>query len=139
MIRDFFAIKIRLVEAMQKANKPLILQHVAKLSKLTPQHTSYHVSQMIEWGIVLKVEHEDKTYFILQPAYYDRGWRESLFALMTPYIEAMISQTDFSQAKVSEAKASIRNLIIFLRLFEKKIVSLINEKSFDKKKERRSF
>lgn len=125
MPRDFFTSKITIIEAMQKANKPLILQHIAKRSKLDPQLVVYHMKQMIAWGIAGTVQSpdlsDDKTYYVLQPAYYDEGWLESLFALITPYITALKEQIDFEQATVDPAKAVVRNLSMFLRLFERKI------------------
>lgn len=125
MARDFFTSKIPIIEAMQKANKPLILQHIAKRCELDPQLVSYHMKQMIMWGIAGTVESpdlsDDKTYYVLQSAYYDQRWLESLFALITPYITALNEQIDFDQATVEPAKAVVRNLSMFLRLFERKI------------------
>jgi len=125
MPRDFFTTKIRIVESMQKAEKPLILQHIAKLSKLTPQLVSYHMEQMVKWGIAGTVRSpdpaDDKVYYVLQQAYYDENWLNSLFALLEPYIKGVTSQIDFDQAGVKPAKAVIRNLSMFLRLFERKI------------------
>jgi DNA-binding transcriptional regulator GbsR (MarR family) len=123
MPQDFFTAKVRIVKAMQKANRPLILQHISKLSKISVQLTAYHMKQMVEWGIAgtVDVNGDDKTYYMLQPAYYDRNWLEALFALMLPYLTGMQKQMDFSEAKVESPQAIVRNLSMFLRLFEEKI------------------
>jgi len=122
-MQDFFTTKIQIVKALQKADKPLILQHISELSKVSTQLTAYHMKQMVEWGIAgtVEVNGDDKTYYMLQPAYYDRKWLEALFALLLPYLKSMKKQMDFSGTKVDSSKAIVRNLSMFLRLFEEKI------------------
>lgn len=122
-MQDFFTTKIQIVKAMQKADKPLILQHISELSKVSTQLTAYHMKQMVEWGIAgtVDVNGDDKTYYMLQPAYYDSKWLEALFALLLPYLKSMKKQMDFSGTKVESSKAIVRNLSMFLRLFEEKI------------------
>jgi len=122
-VQDFFTTKIQIVKAMQKADKPLILQHISELSKVSTQLTAYHMKQMVEWGIAgtVDVNGDDKTYYMLQPAYYDSKWLEALFALLLPYLKSMKKQMDFSGTKVESSKAIVRNLSMFLRLFEEKI------------------
>jgi len=123
MPQDFFTTKIRIVKAMQKANRPLILQRISELSKVSTQLTAYHVKQMVQWGIAgpIEINGDDKTYYALQPAYYDRDWLEALFALMLPYLTNMKEEMDFSKVEVDPAQAIVRNLSMFLRLFEEKI------------------
>jgi hypothetical protein len=81
------------------------------------------MKQMVEWGMAgtVDINGDDKTYYMLQPAYYDRNWLEALFALMLPYLTGMQEQMDFSEAKVDSSQAIVRNLSMFLRLFEEKI------------------
>lgn len=119
--------QIRIVEAMQKARKPLILQHIAKKSRLTPQLVNYHLKQMISWGIVNVYTEDDKTFYVLQAPYYDEGALEALFAVLTPYLKAMTQDMDFSQIEVKASRALIRNLSIFLSLFQSKIERLSQE------------
>lgn len=121
MAKDFFGSKVMIVKAMQKLGKPDIIQHIAKECKMTPQLVKYQIDQMIQWGIVGTVEHPDepfKTYYMLQPAYYDKGWLQSLYAIFTPYIEALGTMIDTDQAAVTPEQALTRNLTMFLRLFE---------------------
>ena len=123
MTRDFFTTKICIVETMQKAGKPLILQHIAKLSKLTPQLVSYHMKQMVKWGIAGTVQSPDftdpKVYYVLQAVYYDENVLNALFTLMEPYVKELT--IDFEQTEVDPIKSVIRNLSMLLRLFEHKI------------------
>lgn len=128
MPTDFYGARVRIVEAMQKADKPLILQHIAKAAKLTPQLVSYHMKQMIEWGIagVYPIEQDPgNTYYTLQPAYYDKKWLDALFVALTPFVKEMGKNIDVDdQAKVETPVAVIHNLSMFLRLFENKIQKL---------------
>jgi DNA-binding MarR family transcriptional regulator len=127
MPQDFFTTKTKIVKAMQKADRPLILQHIAKATKLTPQLVSYHMKQMIECGIagIYPVEQDlGNIYYTLQPAYYDKKWLDALFVALTPFVEEMGKNIDADQAKVDTSVAVIRNLSMFLRLFEDKIQKL---------------
>ena len=121
MPKDFFNTKIRIVKAMQKAKKPLILQHIAKESKMSPQVVAYQIKQMQEWGIVGEIQPEAdpfKTYYTLQPAYYDKNWLNALYAALTPYVEALGKMLDYDQATVKPEQVTTRNLAMLLRLFE---------------------
>ena len=121
MPKDFFATKVRIVQAMQKAGEALIVQHIAKESGLAPQLVAYQIKQMQEWGIVGEVKPEKdpfKTYYILQPAYYDKNWLNALYASLTPYVEALGKMLDYDQAKVKPEQVTTRNLAMLLRLFE---------------------
>ena len=127
MSHDFFTTKIRIVKAMQKANRPIIMEHIAKKTNLTHQLVSYHLKQMVEWGIAgtYPVEQDfGNTYYTLQPPYYDKAWLDALFAALTPFVEEMGKNIDMDQAKVEASQAAIRNLTMFLRLFESKIEDL---------------
>ena len=109
---------------MQKAGQPLILQHIAKQCDLSPQIVKYQVDQMIQCGIIGSIQHPEeplKTYYMLQPAYYDKNWLQTLYALFTPYIEALGKMIDTQQATVTPEQALTRNITMFLRLFEEEI------------------
>jgi hypothetical protein len=106
---------------MQKTGKAEIVQHIAKESGLAPQLVAYQIKQMLEWGIVGEVKPDDdpfKTYYILQPAYYDKNWLNALYAALTPYVEALGKMLDYEQAKVTPEQVTTRNLAMLLRLFE---------------------
>jgi len=121
MPRDFFQTKICIIQAMQKANKPLILQHIARQTGLSPQLVKYQMEQMAKWGIagtILHPEDASKTYYVLQQAYYDNNWLNSLYALLTPYVEALGKMLDYDQAEVKPEQVLTKNLSMLLRLFE---------------------
>jgi len=118
---DLFSSKIKIIQVLRRANGPLIMQHVAKRSHLSVQLVSYHLEQMLEWGIIVTSTDEDKTVYRLQEAYYDDQLLEDLSTMLIPYMENMREDMDFSQIKVSPTEAVIRNFFMFLRLFQNEI------------------
>jgi DNA-binding transcriptional ArsR family regulator len=120
-LEEAFTSKIKIIQALRRAREPLIAQHIAKRSRLSQQLVSYHLLQMVEWGMVVTSNSEDKTFYHLQKAYYDEKLLEDLSMMLIPYMEEMSAGMDFLQAKVSTTEAVIRNLFMFLRLFETEI------------------
>jgi hypothetical protein len=76
---------------------------------------------MVDWGIVTASDVEDKRFYQLQKPYYDEEILENLSETLIPFMSKIGSQMDFSQIKVSSTEAVIRNLFMFLRLFETEI------------------
>ena len=102
----------------------MILQNIAKKTKLTPQAVSYALQKLMEQGIVNVFEEEDKRLYVLQKAYYDDNWLNALYALMIPYVRAMQDKMDFSQTTLTPPKAVVSNFLMFLRLFERRVKKL---------------
>ena len=123
-LNEVFASKIKIVQTLRRAEKPLIAQHIAKRSRLTPQLISYQLEQMVDWGIVTKSNSEDKTFYQLQKPYCNEELLETLSDMLIPYMKKMSAGMDFSQVKVSTTEAIIRNLFMFLRIFEAEIEKL---------------
>ena len=107
------------------------MQHVAKRSHMSVQLVSYHLEQMVEWGIIVTATDEDKTVYTLQDAYYEDQLLEDLSEMLIPYMEKMSEGMDYSQIKVPPTEAVIRNLFMFLRLFQTEI----EKRPFDKKED----
>lgn len=76
---------------------------------------------MVQWGMIIASNSEDKTFYHLQKAYWDDQLLEDLSLMLVPYMEKMSRGMEFSQVKVSTTEAVIRNLFMFLRLFETEI------------------
>lgn len=123
-LEDVFASKIKIIKTLRRAGEPLIAQHIAKRSRLTPQLISYQLEQMVDWGIVTKSNSEDKTFYQLQKPYCNEELLETLSDMLIPYMKKMSAGMDFSQVKVSTTEAIIRNLFMFLRIFEAEIEKL---------------
>jgi len=120
-LNDLFSSKIKIIQVLRRANGPLIMHHVAKRSRLSVQLVNYHVEQMLDWGIIVASTNEDKTVYMLQEAYYENQLLEDLLDTIIPYMEKMSQNMDFSQIKVPETEAVIRNLFMLLRLFQTEI------------------
>jgi len=120
-LEEAFVSKIKIIKALRRAGEPLIARHIAKRSRLSAQLVSYHLEHMVQWGILIASNSEEKTFYHLQKAYWDDQLLEDLSRMLVPYMEKMSKGMDFSQAKVSTTDAVIRNLFMFLRLFETEI------------------
>lgn len=120
-LNEVFASKIKIIKALRRAGEPVIAQHIAKRSRLSQQLVSYHLEQMVQWGMIITSTSEDKMFYHLQKAYLDDQLLEDLSMMLIPYMEKMSAGMDFSQVKVSVSDAVIRNLFMFLRLFETEI------------------
>ncbi len=120
-LEEAFASKIKIIRALKRAGKPLIAQHIAKRSRLSHQLVRYHLEQMVQWGMIITSNSEDKTFYHLQKAYWNDQLLENLSVMLIPYMEKMSKGLDLSQVKVSTTEAVIRNLFMFLRLFETEI------------------
>ncbi len=120
-LNEAFASKIKIIQTLRRARQPLIARHIANRSRLSPQLVSYHLEQMVQWGMIITSNSEDKTFYHLQKAYWDDQLLEDLSLMLVPYMEKMSRGMEFSQVKVSTTEAVIRNLFMFLRLFETEI------------------
>lgn len=128
-LEDAFNSKVKIVQALRRANEPLILHHIAKRSRLSPQLVSYQLEHLIEWGIVTSTVDGEKTYYQLQKLYYEDQALEKLSVTLLPYMRSISGKMDFSQVKGSTTEAVVKNLFMFMRLFETEI-----EKTFSKSK-----
>jgi len=128
-LNDAFDNKVKIVQALRRANSPLILQHIAKRSRLSHQIVSYQIEKLIEWGIVTANVEVEKTFYQLQNPYYDEQALEKLSTKLLPYMKGISEKMDFSQVKGSTTEAVVKNLFMFMRIFETEI-----EKSFAKSK-----
>ncbi len=115
--KDFL---LTIVETMQKADKPLIMNHIAKRAGISPQLVDYHLEQLINKGLVLLVKDNDKKYYILQPIFYDENWLDALYKMLTPFVEGMSGRIGYEQCslEISSERVIINILLMFLRRFE---------------------
>lgn len=111
---------LKIVEVMQCADKPLILNHIAKRADASAQLVNYHLGQMIKKGLVLCVEEDDKKYYMLQSIFYDENWLTALYQMLTPFVEGMSGKIGYEQCNIdlSTERVVINILVMFLRRFE---------------------
>lgn len=114
---------LKIVEAMQNADKPLILNHVAKRAKISPQLADYHLGQMIKKGLVLCIDEYDKKHYILQQIFYDENWLTALYQMLTPFVEGMSGTIGYEQhdLDLSQERVVINIMVMFLRRFEEEL------------------
>lgn len=120
-LNDAFDSKVKIIQALRRANEPLILQHIAKRSRMSPQSVSYQLEKLIEWGIVTSKSIDEKTVYQLQQPFYDEQALEKLSNALIPYMKKMGKNLDFSQIKGESTEAVIKNLFMLMRLFESEI------------------
>ena len=120
-LEEAFVSKIKIIQTLRRAGEPLIAQHIAKRSRMSAQLVGYHLEQMVQWGMIVTSNSEDKTFYHLQKAYWTDQLLEDLSIMLIPYMKKMSKGMDFSQVKVSPSEAVIRNLFMFLRMFEVEI------------------
>jgi len=120
-LEEAFASKIKIIKALRRAEEPLIAEHIAKRSRLSHQLVRYHLEQMVQWGILIASNREEKTFYHLQKAYWNDELLEDLSKMLIPYMKKMSVGMDLSQVKVSTTEAIVRNLFMFMRLFEAEI------------------
>lgn len=128
-LEDAFASKVKIAQVLRRAKEPLISHQIAKRCKLSPQLVGYQLERLIEWGIVTTVVEEEKTLYQLQEPYYEDQALERLSEALIPFMEKISAKMEFSQVKSDEAEAVVKNLFMFMRLFETEI-----EKTFNKTK-----
>ena len=111
---------MRIVEVMQDADMPLILNHIAKRADASAQLVDYHLGQMIKKGLVLCINEDDKKYYILQPIFYDENWLTALYKMLTPFVEGMCDKIGYEQydLDIPQERVVINILVMFLRRFE---------------------
>ena len=101
-LEEAFTSKIKIIKALRRAGEPLIAQHIAKRSRLSPQLVSYHLQQMVEWGMIIISTSEDKTFYHLQKAYCDEELLGILSDMLIPYMALAESPSTLLTRDVSE-------------------------------------
>ena len=111
---------LKIVEVMQAADKPLILNHIAKRAEISAQLADYHLGQMIKKGLVLCIDEYDRKHYMLQPIFYDENWLLALYQMLTPFVEGMSDKIGYEQCDpdISLERVVINILVMFLRRFE---------------------
>jgi len=121
--------QIKIVGVMQRANNPLILNHIAKRARIAPQLVDYHLEQMIKKGIAyLHTDENGNKYYMLQPIFYDKNWTYALSNQLIPFIQEM-SKPGMLVFDQADEKTSVERLIInvfvtFLKRFEEEVEKL---------------
>jgi len=123
------ATKLKVIKCLIKEDNPLILNHIAKKTKLDIQLVEYHIKKLIEEGIVISEISEEKKYYFLCSPFYDRNNMNALYALFTPYVEATVR--DLSEETTTTEKQVLNTFMYLLLLFIDNInIEIVGEKVF---------
>ena len=123
------ATKLKIIKCLIKEDNPLILNHIAKKTKLDIQLVEYHIKKLIEEGIVISEIEEEKKYYFLCSPFYDRNNMTALYSLLTPYVKATVK--DLSEDTATTEKQVLNTFMYLLLLFIDNInIEIIGEKVF---------
>lgn len=116
-------VQLRIVAELQRANKPLLLGHIAKRTDISRSLVQYHVQKMLRDGLLLTTEYDGKTWYLLQPVFYDENWLNALYNQLTPFIEEMAAgdKVSFEQADVTNDLVVVNVLGVFLQRFQQEV------------------
>jgi predicted transcriptional regulator len=113
----------KIVRDMQRAKQPLILNHIAKRTKLAPQLVDYHLERLIKDGVALCHEELGEKYYCLQEIFYDNDWLVALYKQLEPFVRDVSSSTVVTdQMEGQRPKAVVNMVIAFLRRFEQELM-----------------
>ena len=123
--------KLKIIECLIKADKPLILNHIAKKTKLDIQLVEYHIKIFIKEEVINRaVGDDDKNYYYLVAPFYDKDNMDALYSLLTPYIQETIKTLRDNSAEVTQ-KGVINTFMYLLFLFIEDIkMDMTDEKLF---------
>lgn len=123
------ATKLKIIKCLVKEDNPLILNHIAKKTKLDIQLVEYHIKKLMEEGIVISEIEEKKKYYFLCSPFYDRNNMNALYSLLTPYVEATVK--DLSEDTATTEKQVLNTFMYLLLLFIDNInIEIVAEKEF---------
>lgn len=116
--------ELKIVLTMIEYGEPLICQHIAKKSELDQQLVAYHLKNMLEKGILLKEEADNRKYYLLQPIFYDENVMISLFSLLTPVVEQLPKEMEFDKCLAHPIRATTETLKMLLVIFQSKLTKI---------------
>ena len=123
------ATKLKIIKILIKADKPLILNHIAKKTNLDIQLVEYHIKKLIGDGIVIIETEEEKKYYYLCSPFYDTNNMNALYSLLTPYVEATVK--NLSEDTATTEEQVLNTFMYLLLLFIDNInIEIVGEKEF---------
>jgi len=111
-------IRLRIIQHLKEADKPLIAHHIAKGTNIRPQLVDYHLKKLVEQGIILVQQEYGHNYYFLQPSFYMEEAETALMKLLTPWIQAFAEQTEIGEGLEKE-QVVYDNLHYYFQIFLK--------------------
>lgn len=114
-------VPLKIIAALQKADKPLIAYQISRKVKESPQLVDYHLKSLVQKQVVLQTEDGDSKYYFLQPSFYLVEAEISLMKVLTPWIEEFAKQTEVDNPPNADKKQVVLdNLYYYFLLFFQK-------------------
>jgi len=113
-------VALKIIKVLQEADRPLILNHVAREVGESPQLVDYHLRSLVEKQVVLQTEDVSSKYYFLQPSFYLVEAETSLMKVLTPWIQEFAKQTEV-ETDSDKKQAVLDNLYYYFSLFLKKV------------------
>ena len=113
---------LKIVLFMQKKDRPLIANHIAKGIKESPQLVDHHLKRLAEQGIILYEDDMRSRYYILQPIFYMEPAERSLMTILTPWVAEVAKQIVINpEIKFTKEEVICRNLLFYFNAFLQEI------------------
>ena len=117
--------ELKIVKTMQRAAGPLMLTKIAERARMAHQLVDYHLENLMGKGLVVRDSLEGKTYYMLQPPFYDPGWRDAFLKQVTPLAEAISTELILDLTEVPQERVVINILATQLKIFQEELSKLI--------------
>lgn len=115
-------IDLQIIVHLQKADRPLIANHIATAIGARSSLVDYHLKKLIREGIVLTTTDQYGRYYLLQPSFYLEEAETALMKVLTPWVEEFSRQTEITdEMKGTNEQIVYANLKAFFQIFLKRI------------------
>lgn len=115
-LKNDISVDIKIILELQKADKPLIANHIAKGINETPQLVDYHLKNLLEKGVILTVEEYDTTFYMLQPSFYMEKAETSLMTILIEWLKIFMEQLEIDP-ELDKTKVILNNLKYYFTIF----------------------
>lgn len=114
-------VAVKIIAALQKADRPLIAYQISRKIKESPQLVDYHLKNLLQKQVVLQTEDSESKHYFLQPSFYLEDAEISLMKVLTPWIQEFAKQTEVDNPPNADKKQVVLdNLYFYFRLFLQK-------------------
>lgn len=122
--------KLKIINCLIKEERPLILNHIAKKTDLDIQLVEYHIKKLIEEGIIIYENEEEKRYYRLSSPFYDVDNINALYSLLTPYVEATAKELLEGNSKTTSDDVLITFMYLLLLFIDNVNIEIVGENVF---------
>jgi DNA-binding transcriptional regulator GbsR (MarR family) len=100
--------KLKIVAKLFNENEPIRQSDIHKGLGMSQQRLSYNLKSLISKGVVIPIDHDGVTYYMLQPFFYDTTLINGLVEALSPLAEAI--SYEMCQSDATEIESVIENM-----------------------------